>query len=93
MYLIFVCIAAIITTIVWYKNLPGDKYRVGLLSLIYWGATIMWAVDYTIGYIQEGGPFFDMSVSATLLGLVVVAAGLAVWAIALLIKGTRRNEA
>ena len=86
MFLIFTAIAAIISTILWYVNLPQDKYRLGFLSLIYWGATFMWIVDHVIAYLQEGGPVFDISVGASILGLLVVMSGLVVWLIALLIK-------
>jgi hypothetical protein len=29
-------------------NAPEDKYKVGLLSLFYWGATLMWFVDHVM---------------------------------------------
>ncbi len=84
MYLILTTIAAIASTIVWYAKLPDNRYRLGFLSLIYWGAAVMWSVDSILTYVQEGGPFFDTSFSAFVLGIVVVTAGLIIWLAALL---------
>ncbi len=84
MYLILTAAAAIASTIVWYVKLPDTKYQLGFLSLMYWGATIMWTVDHVLTYIQEGGPAFDTSFSAFLLGIVIVLAGLIIWLIKLL---------
>ena len=84
MYLILTSAAAVAATLVWYVKLPDRRYRLGFLSLMYWGATLMWTVDHVLAYIQEGGPVFDTSFSAFLLGIVVVLAGLIIWLIRLL---------
>lgn len=84
MYLIFTAAAAIVSTIVWYAKLPDTRYRLGFLSLMYWGATLMWTVDHVLAYIQEGGPVFDTSSGAFLLGIIVVMAGLIIWLVTLL---------
>lgn len=84
MYLILTAAAAIVSTVVWYAKLPDTRYRIGFLSLMYWGATLMWTVDHVIAYLQEGGPVFDTSFGAFLLGIVVVLAGLIIWLIRLL---------
>ena len=55
MYLILTAAAAIAATLVWYVKLPDRRYRLGFLSLVYWGATLMWTVDHVIAYLQEGG--------------------------------------
>lgn len=57
-----------------------------LLSLIIWGATIMVFVDHVMGYLMEGGEFFELTAEATVLGFVLLIAALVVWEIALLIK-------
>lgn len=57
MYLILTAAAAIAATLVWYVKLPDRRYRLGFLSLMYWGATLMWTVDHVIAYLQEGGRF------------------------------------
>lgn len=84
MYLILTAAAAVATTIVWYAKLPDNRYRLGFLSLMYWGATLMWTVDHVIAYLQEGGPVFDLSAGAFLLGVIVILAGLIIWLVALL---------
>lgn len=62
-----------------------DRHHLGFLALVYWGATLMWLVDHVIAYVQDGGPFFDFSLQATLIGLSVLALGLILWAARLLI--------
>ena len=83
MYLILTAAAAVISTIVWYAKLPDTRYRLGFLSLMYWGATLMWTVDHVIAYLQEGGPVFDTSLGAFLLGVIVVLSGLIIWIVSL----------
>ncbi len=86
MFFIITALAAIISTIIWYKNAPEDKYMLNNLSLIYWGTTLMWFVDHVIAYLTEGGAFFEITLDATLLGITVVLLGLLVWLIILLVK-------
>jgi len=84
MWLILTAVAAIVTTFLWYVNAPEDKYQLGLLSCIFWGATLMWLVDHVMAYLMEGGQFFEISLDATLLGISVIIVGLVVWEAALL---------
>jgi len=86
MYFIMTLLAAIISTIIWYVKSPDDKYKLGLLSLIYWGATLMWFVDHIMAFIMEGGEFLEISLDATMLGITVVILGLLVWVIILVIS-------
>jgi hypothetical protein len=86
MFLILTAAAAIVTTIIWYVKAPDDKYRLGTLSFIYWGATMMWLVDHVIAYLTKGGAFFEMTLDATLLGVTVILVGLIAWLLILLIK-------
>jgi hypothetical protein len=94
MWLILTALAAVITTAIWYVKAPDDKYKVGLLSLFFWGATIMWLVDHIMAYVTEGGPFFEVNLDATLLGMAVIVFALFVWEIVLVIsdpKGVLRK--
>jgi peptidoglycan biosynthesis protein MviN/MurJ (putative lipid II flippase) len=94
MWLIMTALAAIIATAVWYVKAPDDKYKLGLLSLFLWGATIMWLVDHVIAYLTEGGEFFETNLDATLLGVAVIMLALLVWEIVLLVsdpKGVLRK--
>ncbi len=86
MWLILTAFAAIITTIVWYVKSPDDKYKLGLLSLAFWGATIMWLVDHVMAFITEGGEFFETSLDASMLGISVIVFALAVWLAVLLVS-------
>jgi peptidoglycan biosynthesis protein MviN/MurJ (putative lipid II flippase) len=86
MWLILTALAAVITTAIWYIKAPDDKYKLGLLSLFFWGATLMWLVDHIMAYVTEGGEFFEVSLDATLLGLAVIVLALFVWEIVLIIS-------
>lgn len=85
--------AAIICTILWYRNLPGNEMRLGTLSLMFWGASVMWFVDAIFGYMEDGMAFFNPGLSDMLnefyLGLSVVSLGLIIWLVILLIKDPR----
>ncbi|MEG2857268.1 MAG: hypothetical protein RR994_01450, partial [Clostridia bacterium] len=78
MCLIMTLLAAVITTVLWYFRSRKGKTSLGMLSLIYWGAGIMWLVD---GFfcLAAGEPFFDISVRDTMLGAIVIVAGIVVW--------------
>jgi hypothetical protein len=94
MWLVITAAAAIITTVIWYVKAPEDKYKLGVLSWIFWGATLMWLVDHVMAYIDERGDFLEISFDAIMLGLAVVVLGLGVWAIVLLVsdpKGVLRR--
>jgi peptidoglycan biosynthesis protein MviN/MurJ (putative lipid II flippase) len=86
MWLILTALAAIITTVIWYVKAPQDKYKLGLLSLTFWGATLMWLVDHVMAYLTEGGEFFEVSLDATLLGVSVIVLALFAWVIVLLVS-------
>lgn len=90
MWLITTLLAAIIVTILWFS--APKKYKLDLLSLMLWGATIMILVDHVLGY--TGGEFFVMETEGIitngfLLGVVMLIPVFVVWGIILLIS--RRN--
>lgn len=86
MYLLITALAAIISTVIWYVNAPEDNYKLNVLSLIFWGATLMWLVDHIVAFMMEGGEILEISLDATLLGLTIVICGLTAWLITLLIS-------
>ena len=86
MWLIMTALAAIITTLIWYVKAPEDKYKLGLLSLMFWGATLMWLVDHVMAYLMESGEFLEINLDATLLGISVILIALLVWIAVLLIS-------
>jgi hypothetical protein len=74
MCLLMTLAAAIAASLAWYFRGNG-KTRFDTLSLMYWGAALMWMVD---GFFRlaEDEPFLDLTRDDALLGLLVVAAGL-----------------
>jgi peptidoglycan biosynthesis protein MviN/MurJ (putative lipid II flippase) len=86
MWLILTALAAITTTVIWYVKAPQDKYKLGVLTLTFWGATLMWLVDHVMASLTEGGEFFEVSLDATLLGVSVIILALFVWLIVLLVS-------
>ena len=94
MTLVITFLAAAIVTALWYAKAPDTSMRLGTLALMYWGAALMWCVD-GIACLAEGEPFIEIADTAAMLddavlGIVVVAVGLAAWAIYLLVKDPKR---
>ncbi len=93
MTLLTTVFAAVISTVIWYKQAPKSEMRTGALCLMYWGAALMWLVDAVFEYIGLGAAYFtpepgDM-LNDLFLGLCVVALGLIIWLVILLIKDPR----
>lgn len=90
MTLLVMVFAAVISTVVWYKNAPKSKMMVGVLCFMYWGASLMWLVDAVYEYIELGAGYFSPSPEKMLndlyLGLSAVALGLVIWLVILLVK-------
>lgn len=90
MTLLITVFAAIISTIIWYQFSNRDEMKLGVLSLMFWGASIMWFVDAIFEYAELQEKFFtpelkDM-LNDTYLGFSVVALGLVIWLVVLLAK-------
>ena len=91
MALVITIFAAIISTVVWYVGAPiTRKFCVGILSLMYWGASIMWLADAIMDYSEVGVKYFtpparDM-LNDSYLGVSIIALGLIIWLVILLIK-------
>jgi len=86
MWLVILAFAAAIATALWYSKAEDDKYMLKLLSSMLWGAAIMVFVDHAMGYLMEGGEFFEATAEATILGAVMLIGALVVWEAALLLK-------
>ena len=87
-------LAAAIATVAWYATAPNSRLRLGVLALMYWGAALMWTVDGINGLV-EGEGFIEIADTAAMfddamLGILVVVAGLAVWAVYLVAKDPKR---
>ena len=90
MTLLITVFAAIICTVIWYKNEEARTLKVGTLTLMYWGASLMWLIDAIFEYAELGAESFvpaplDM-LNDLYLGLSVVALGLIIWLVILFIR-------
>ncbi len=90
MTLLLTVFAAIICTVIWYKNAPKNEMKVGVLCWLFWGASLMWLVDAIFEYVELQAAYFTPAPADMLndlfLGLSVIALGLLIWLIILLIK-------
>lgn len=90
MTLLTTVFAAVICTVIWYRNAPKSEMMLGTLCLMYWGASLMWLVDAVFEYAELGAEYFAPAPAEMLndlyLGLSVVALGLVIWLAILLIK-------
>ena len=90
MTLLTTVFAAVICTVIWYRRAPEDEMKVGVLCLMYWGASLMWMVDAIFEYAELKADYFQPAPMDMLndffLGLAVVALGLIAWLIILMVK-------
>ncbi len=90
MTLLTTVFAAVICTVIWYKNAPKNEMKVGILCWLYWGAALMWLVDAIFEYAELGAEYFTPAPEEMLndfyLGLSAVALGLVIWLIIVLVK-------
>ncbi|MEM2908135.1 MAG: hypothetical protein QXP65_02935 [Candidatus Hadarchaeales archaeon] len=92
MWLITTLIAASLVTVL--RLLGVRKYKLGMLSLMLWGATVMIFVDHVLGYLQEGGEFIQVTTegaiaSGIMLGIVMLIPVLAIWGFAVFLSRPR----
>jgi hypothetical protein len=71
-------VAALAASLAWYSKRRNEAMKLETLSLMYWGAALMWMVD---GFFRlaEDEPFLELTLDDALLGLLVVACGLLAW--------------
>ncbi len=90
MTLLISVFAAIVSTIIWYKNAPKSEMKTGILALMFWGSSLMWLVDAIFEYAELGVEYFSPAPADMLndafLGISVVALGLVIWLAVILIK-------
>ncbi len=93
MTLLTAVFAAVISTVIWYRNAPEDEMKVSILCFMYWGASLMWLVDAIFEYAELREAYFTPEPADMLndffLGISVVALGLVVWVVVLLVKDPR----
>lgn len=80
MCLIMTIVAAVVFTVLYVvsKKKGAESKSVFTTMLMFWAASLMWSVD-GIASVLEGEGFFDISVEDTILGAIILAAGLAVF--------------
>ena len=81
--------AAVISTVIWYKNAPKNEMKTGVLCWLFWGASLMWLVDAIFEYAELKAAYFTPDPADMLndlfLGLSVVALALIIWLVILLV--------
>lgn len=90
MTLLVAVLAAIVSTLAWYTNEKREEMKLGFLSLIFWGASLMWFVDAVFEYINLKAAYFIPNASEMLndffLGISVVAFGMIIWIVRVLVS-------
>ena len=90
MTLLVTLTAAVVSTIIWYFNNNRNRYKLGTLSLIYWGASLLWFIDFAAEYINLRSEYFNQSfeniLSDSILGFTAVVIGLIAWVVIIIIK-------
>ena len=90
MWLVTTLIAALFVTAI--GLFAPKKYKLDLLSIMLWGASVMIFVDHVIGY--EGGEFLEMQTdglitNGVVLGIVMLIPIFAIWELIVLISKRR----
>lgn len=90
MTLLVTVFAAVISTVLWYKNAPKSEMKLGILCWMFWGASLMWLVDAIYEYAELKAAYFTPAPADMLndlfLGLSVIALALVIWLVVLLVK-------
>ena len=85
MWLITSIVAALAVTALWI--FAKKKYKLGFLSLMLWGLSIMILIDHILGY--EGGAFLEMETdglitNGVVLGITMLIPLFVIWEISLI---------
>ena len=81
MCLIITICAAVGFTVAFVLNKKSGKNTksIFMAMLMFWAASLMWSMD-GVASVLEGEGFFDLSVEDTILGAIILASGLLVFA-------------
>ncbi len=73
--------ALVFTAMAWFLRRAGRPSRAtGTTALMFWGAALMWSVD-CVHSAMEGEGLLDLSREDAVLGVIILAAGLALHAV------------
>ncbi len=90
MTLLITVVAAILSTVLWYQKDSGNQNKIGTLSLMYWGASLMWLVDAVFEYAELREAYFNQApmemLNDAFLGFSVVVLGMGIWLVLFLRK-------
>ena len=89
MCLIMTIIAAVVFTAVWAKMRTQSLLTT---TLMFWAAALMWSVD-GVASVLDGEPFFDISREDTILGVIIVLCGVAIFAVLAVFEKRRELRA
>lgn len=86
MTLLITLMAAIISSLLWYRQMVchgKDSMKFSTLCYMFWGASLMWLVDAIFEYAELGADYFTPALSDMIndafLGTSAVALGLVIW--------------
>ncbi len=90
MCLLITIIAAVIASAIWYTHADIDLYHVKTLAIIYWGAALMWMIDFAFEFAELKAEYFNQPLADvlndTILGIAAVTLGAVAWLVILLIR-------
>ena len=94
MCLIMTICAAVVFSVLYAVNKKNGRTKKSVTNtcLMFWAAAIMWSVD-GIASVYGGEPFFDISREDTVLGFIIVGAGLVVYAMMAALEKRRNLKA
>lgn len=87
-------VAALVFTALWLSARRASRPcgALGTAALMFWGAALMWAVDCARSAL-EGEGLLDLSREDAVLGAIILAAGVAVYAVLALLERRRAARA
>ena len=81
--------AAVVFSVLYFRNRNG-AYARSLFNtmMMFWGAALMWSVDCAFSF-REGEGLFDLSGQDVILGVIILACGLAFFAVSAFVERKR----
>jgi hypothetical protein len=77
MWLIVTAISALAVTAVYVA--ASERYRLGMLSVVLWTLAICIFVDHTIGWLMDGGEYFEIGAEQFMLSIAMLIPIFAAW--------------
>lgn len=94
MTLLLTILAAVVATVVWYTDSKRKEHKLVALCYMYWGASIMWFVDFVFEYAELKADYFTQApadiLNDSLLGLSVIILALVIWLVIFLVSDPKK---